>query len=96
MCVFEEVLLAEDSSEAEDLSEDVALTRELARFANFQLGSRARTLEDLVKALFGDSARADCIRCMTRPDRAGVLLTLGVLTVLKGAFFSEGYRLSSV
>jgi hypothetical protein len=87
MSVFDEVFVAPNYSESEELSEDIPLTRELLRFANVQLGTRCRSLEEFVSALFGDSVSADCLRYVTRVDRAELLLSMGMLAVLKPLFF---------
>lgn len=52
MSVLEAVLVKTNYAEAEDMSEDRALTKEFVRFANLQLGTKHRALDTLLKELF--------------------------------------------
>jgi hypothetical protein len=54
MSVFEAVLVEPDYSEAEDMSEDLALTKEFVRFANLHMGTKYRTFDDTCRHLFTD------------------------------------------
>lgn len=87
MSVFDQVYEASIESEVQDLTEDVQLTRELLRFANLQIRSKAKTLEDLARVLFRDSVPVEFLRSITRDDRTSMLMGMGMLATLQPVFF---------
>jgi|JI6StandDraft_1071083.scaffolds.fasta_scaffold03877_3 hypothetical protein len=87
MSVFDQVYEASIESEIQDLTEDVQLTRELLRFANLQIRSKAKTLEDLARVLFRDSVPVEFLRSITRDDRTSMLMGMGMLATLQPVFF---------
>ena len=87
MSVFDQVYEASIESEVQDLTEDVQLTRELLRFANLQIRSKAKTLEDLARVLFRDSVPVEFLRSITRDDRTSMLMGMGMLATLQPVLF---------